>query len=75
MHEYIYTVPRFVMNHKTLGLLSEEEGESLHAALNMEFRNLMSVKESEFKLYLGLRRHALRSMSDKKLIIGYKAIM
>ena len=26
MHEYIFNVPRFIEKHRTLGLLSEEEG-------------------------------------------------
>ena len=74
MHEYIFTVPRFVKIHRTIGLLSEEEGESLHAALNMEFKNLVAVKESEVRLFLGLKRHALRNVSDKNLIKAHKRL-
>ena len=34
MHELIFDVPRFLTKHKTLGYLSEEEGEGLHCLIN-----------------------------------------
>ena len=76
MHEYSFTVPRFVRNFHTLGLLSEEEGESLHASINMEYRNLLSVeyrnllsvRQAEYKMQLSLKRQSLRSQSDKCLL-------
>ena len=73
MHFYSYDVPRFVQKHKTLGLLSEEEGESLYNAFNMENRQLLSVKNASerikfIRMHLSLRRHAIRSHSDKSLL-------
>ena len=45
MHFYSFDVPRFLKKHKTLGLLSEEEGESSHSAINMENRVLACVRD------------------------------
>ena len=45
MHECIFNVPKFVARHRTLGLCSEEEGESLHAAFNLEIRAVTSVRD------------------------------
>ena len=39
IHELVFTVPNF----HTLGLLSEQEGESKHAAINAQLRSLSSV--------------------------------
>ena len=34
MHDFIFDVPCFVKVHRTIGLFSEEEGESLHRFMN-----------------------------------------
>lgn len=68
MHFYSLDVPNFIKTHKTLGLLSEEEGESLHAAFNMENRQLYSVRNGGHRMFLGLKRHTLRSKCDKDLL-------
>ena len=44
MHAFIFHVPRFVRLHKSIGLLSEEEGEGIHNAINKELRQLHSVE-------------------------------
>ena len=36
MHELIFDVPCFLAKRKTLGYLSEEEGESLHCLINKQ---------------------------------------
>ena len=41
IHKLIFNVPRFVNKHKTIGMLSEQEGESKHAAINAELRPCM----------------------------------
>ena len=64
MHFYSFDVPNFVKTHESLGLLSEEEGESLQSAFNMENRQLYSVKNGGNRMFLGLKRHALRSKCD-----------
>ena len=74
MHFYSFDVPRFVKKHKTLGLLSEEEGESLHAAFNMENHQLVSVRESGYRIYLSLKRHAIRGQCDKSLLKAPKRL-
>ena len=68
MHFYSFDVPEFIKKHRTLGLLSEEEGESLHAAFNMENRQLVSVRQGGQRMYLSLKRHTLRSQCDKSLL-------
>jgi len=68
MHFYSFDVPRFLKTFKTIGLLSEEEGESLHAAFNMENRQLASVRDPGKRIFLSLKRHSLRSQSDKLLM-------
>lgn len=55
MHKLIFTVPRFVRKFKTLGKLSEEEGESLHAAVNQELRQLACVRDQSEKIRLVFR--------------------
>ena len=68
MHELIFTVPRFVRKFKTLGKLSEEEGESLHAAVNQELRQLACVRDQSEKIRLVLERQELRSSVSKLLL-------
>ena len=52
VHELVCTVPRFVQNHRTIGLLSEQSAESLHAAVNCEARALAGIrsKSKQFRL-------------------------
>ena len=38
MHELIFHVPTFANKHKTVGLYSEEEGESMHKVVNQQSR-------------------------------------
>ena len=68
VHELIFSVPRFVKKHKTIGLLSEQSGESLHAAVNMEVRQLVSVKDKSQQIRLVFERQELRSLADKKML-------
>ena len=74
MHFYSFDVPNFVKQHKTLGLLSEEEGESLHAAFNMENRQLVSVRQGGQRVSLSLKRHSLRSKCDKEMLVPPKRL-
>ena len=52
MDEFIFFVPPFVAKHRSLGLFSEEEGESLHAIFNRDLRQLASVRDPAQKLTL-----------------------
>ena len=38
MHELIFDIPCFLAEHRTLGYLSEEEGESLHCSINKQLQ-------------------------------------
>ena len=67
MHEYIFHVPKFLAKHKTVGLCSEEEGESLHARFNAEMRALGAVRDPSLQMQLLQERQELRSMCDKSL--------
>ena len=68
IHEFVFSVPRFINIFKTTALLSEEEGESLHAAVNMELRQLIAVRNPAEKMQLLLKRQELRSKASKNLI-------
>ena len=61
IHELIFTVPRFVSEFRTIGMMSEEEGESIQASVNSELRQLFSVREPAKKLSLILKCQELRS--------------
>ena len=49
-------------------MMSEEEGESIHASVNSELRQLFSVREPAKKLSLILNRQELRSKAPKSLL-------
>ena len=68
IHEFVFSVPRFIKGLKTTGLLSEEEGERLHAAVNMELWQLVAVRSPGDKMQLVLKRQVLRSKASKNLI-------
>ena len=68
IHELVFRVPEFVRQFRTLGLLSEQEGESKHAAINAELRSLASVRSRSKKLELVLEKEELRSFTDKSLV-------
>ena len=68
IHELVFSVPRFAQRFKTIGMLSEEEGESLHAAVNMEHRQLVAVRNSSDRMSLIIKRQELRSNATKSLL-------
>ena len=68
LHELIFDVPRFLAKHKTLGMFSEEEGESLHNLVNQDLRHVASVRDDSLKLRLLLERHELRGKADRSLL-------
>ena len=68
MHEYIFHVPKFVAKHKTVGLCSEEEGESLHARFNAEMRARGAVRDPSLQMQLLQERQEMHGMCDKTLI-------
>ena len=43
IHELTFDVPGFAKEHKTVGLFSEEEGESIHPAIDLEDAQLVGV--------------------------------
>ena len=74
MHELIFDVPRFLENHNTVGLYSEEEGESIHNAINQELRQLCCVRNNAQKLKLLLRRQELRGRADRSLLVPVRRL-
>lgn len=68
IHECIFSIPRFAEQFKTLGLLTEEEGERLHAAVNMELRQLVCLRNPAEKMQLLMKRQELRSQAPKNLL-------
>ena len=65
IYEVICTVPRFVQEQKTLGLFCEQLLESLHATVNVEIHQLVSVKNKAEKLHLAFVRQELCAITDK----------
>ena len=63
MHDLIFYVPQFVNRWNMVGMLSEQEGESLHNSVNQELRQLYCVRNPCQKLKLVLRRQELWSKS------------
>ena len=68
MHEYIFNVPKFVARHRTLGLCSEEVGENLHAAFNLEIRAVTSVRDPAEQMRILQECQEMRCQADKSLI-------
>ena len=68
IHELIFHLPPVVKKYRTVGMRSEQEGESKHAAVNAELRPLANVRNSSERICLVLEREELRSMMDKTLI-------
>ena len=54
--------------HKTIGMLSEQEGESKHAAINAELRSLACVRYHAERIRLVVEREELRSDMNKDLL-------
>ena len=46
MHELIFNIPKFVHKYETIGMLSEQEGESKHASINAKIRPLANVQNA-----------------------------
>ena len=69
IHELVFNIPLFVQKHKTIGMLSEQEGESKHASINAEIQPLANVRNASGRICSVLEREGLRSMMDKKLLL------
>ena len=67
MHELIFHIPRFVQAHGSLGLFSEEEGESLHAVFNNYNRQLACVRDSQQRFQLLVENQELSGVIDRTL--------
>ena len=48
IHELAFDVPCFVKEHETVGLFSEEEGESIHHAINLKGAQLVGVRQKDY---------------------------
>ena len=68
IHELVFNVPQFARKWKTIGLLSEQEGESMHAVVKAELRSLACVRNKAEKLRLVLQRDEIRSGAKKNLM-------
>ena len=49
IHELVFHLPRFVELHKTVGLFSEKEGETLHKVVNQHNRQLVGIRNPAAK--------------------------
>ena len=64
-----FDVPRFVKEHKTVGLFSEEEGGSVHHAINLEGAQLVGVWQKDLQLSLLIEWHETRAQGDQSLLV------
>uniref|UniRef100_A0A7M6DRE7 Uncharacterized protein n=1 Tax=Clytia hemisphaerica TaxID=252671 RepID=A0A7M6DRE7_9CNID len=69
IHEFVWSVPQFLKDHKTIGRYSEEEGESLHNLINQELRRLCGVQDQKLQLMLLHEAQELRGKADRSLLI------
>ena len=69
VHEFVFSVPRFINIHKTIGRYSEEEGESLHNLINQELRRLCGVRDQKLKLKLLHEAQELRGKANRSLLV------
>ena len=68
MYEYIVNVPKFVARYRSLALCSEEEGESIHEAFNLEIRAVTSVRDPAELMRILQERQEMRCQAHKSLI-------
>ena len=74
MHEFIFDVPRFVKTYKTIGLFSEEEGESVHRFMNEHQRSLHGVRDTAKMLTLALKHFEIRGSCNSSLVLPEKRL-
>ena len=67
INELIFDVPHFLAKHKTLGYLSEEEGESKHHSIKKQLRQYQSVRDEAEKLRLVVTNEELLSTAGRRL--------
>ena len=67
IHELIFDALRFLAKRKTLGYLSEEEGESKHHSINKQLRQYQSVRDEGEKLWFVITNEELLSTADRRL--------
>ena len=68
IHELAFDVPCFVKEHETVGLFSEEEGESIHYAINLEGAQLLGVRQKDLQLRPLIEGHETRAQADRSLL-------
>ena len=64
IHQLAFDVLRFVKEHQSVGLFSEEEGESIHHAINLEGDQPVDVRQKDLQLRLLIERHETRAQPD-----------
>ena len=68
IHEFIFNLVPFVKKFKTIGMLSEQESESKHAAINAALRSVACVRNHAERIRLVVEREELRSYMNKNLV-------
>ena len=74
IHELVFHVPHFVDEHGTVGLFSEEEGESLHHLKNLEAAQLSCVRNDSERLRLIVEHHEQRAQADRSLLTPKRGV-
>ena len=68
IHELIFNFVPFAKKSKTIGLLSEQESESKHAAVNAALRMTACVRNHAERIKLVLEREEMRALTDKSIV-------
>ena len=68
IHDLVFSVLRFITKFKTIGMLSQQEGESKHASINAELRPMACMRSHSERICLVLEKEELRSSVYKAMI-------
>ena len=65
----MFHLPRFVELHETVGLFSEEEGETLHKVVNQHNRQLVGIRNPAAKQLILQQHLEIAGSGDRALLV------
>lgn len=74
LHFLVAHIPQCAIKWRTVGLLSEQGLESIHASLNAEERVYASVRDKQERLYHIFNQHSQRGVADRKKLHVVKRV-
>ena len=72
MHELICHLPEFALKHRTVGLFSEEDGESVHRFVNVVNRQFASVRKTGERAQLVHKTMELLCSTSRQALVPRK---